>query len=81
MSTSSGKWQGLVIDYLDRDALTSYWNTNVQPLLDAAKPYLGDSLKYIYTDSWEVGGVNWTGRFRDAFIARRGYDPVPYLPS
>lgn len=80
ISTASGKWQGLVIDYLDRDALTSYWNTNVQPTLDAAKPYLGDSLRYVYTDSWEVGGVNWTGRFRQAFIDRRGYDPVPYLP-
>ena len=80
VSTSSGKWQGLVIDYLDRDALTGYWNTNVQPTLDAAKTYLGDSLRYVYTDSWEVGGVNWTGRFRETFIANRGYDPVPYLP-
>jgi hypothetical protein len=80
VSTSSGAWQGLVIDYLDRDALNSYWNTNVQPLLTAAKPYLGVSLMHVYTDSWEVGGVNWTGRFRDAFIAGRGYDPLPYLP-
>ena len=80
VSTSSGKWQGLVIDYLDRDALTSYWNTNVQPTLDAAKPYLGDSLRYVYTDSWEVGGVNWTSRFRETFVANRGYDPLPYLP-
>ena len=80
VSTSSGAWQGLVIDYMDRDALTSYWNQNLQPMLDAARPYLGTSLKYVYTDSWEVGGVNWTGRFGQAFLARRGYDPVPYLP-
>ena len=80
VSTSSKEWQGLAIDYLDRDALTGYWNTNVQPILDAAKPYLGDSLRYVYTDSWEVGGVNWTGRFRQAFIDGRGYDPLPYLP-
>ena len=80
VSTSSGKWQGLVIDYLDRDALTGYWNSNVQPMLTAAQPYLGKSLRYVYTDSWEVGGVNWTGRFRQAFLAGRGYDPVPYLP-
>ncbi len=80
VSTSSGKFQGLVIDYLDRDALMTYWNANVQPTLTAAKAYLGDSLRYVYTDSWEVGGVNWTGRFRQAFMAGRGYDPVPYLP-
>jgi hypothetical protein len=80
VSTSSGAWQGLVIDYMDRDALTSYWNQNIQPMLTAAKPYLGNSLRYVYTDSWEVGGVNWTGGFRQAFIAGRGYDPLPYLP-
>jgi hypothetical protein len=80
VSTGSGAWQGLVIDYLDRDALTSYWNTNIQPMLDAAKPYLGVSLTNLYTDSWEVGGVNWTGRFREAFRADRGYDLLPYLP-
>jgi len=80
VSTSSGKWQGLVIDYMDRNAFTTYWNTNVQPLLTAAKPYLGNSLKYVYTDSWEVGGVNWTPSFRQAFMADHGYDPMPYLP-
>jgi len=80
VSTSSGKWQGLAIDYLDRDVLKNYWAANVQPLLTAAKPYLGNSLKYVYTDSWEVGGVNWTGRFRESFQAGRGYDPLPYLP-
>lgn len=80
VSTGSGAWQGLVIDYLDRGALTTYWNTNIQPMLDAAKPYLGVSLTNLYTDSWEVGGVNWTGRFREAFRADRGYDLLPYLP-
>src|ERR1035441_4948232 len=49
-------------------------------MLDAAKPYLGVSLTNVYTDSWEVGGVNWTGRFREAFRADRGYDLLPYLP-
>jgi len=80
VSTSSGAWQGLVIDYMDRDALTSYWNMNVQPLLTDAKPWIGKSLKYVYTDSWEVGGLNWTGRFRENFLTRRGYDPVSWLP-
>jgi hypothetical protein len=35
---------------------------------------------YLATDSWEVGGTNWTGRFTDEFRKRRGYDPIPYLP-
>jgi hypothetical protein len=80
VSTSSGSWQGLAIDYMDHEAFDRYWTATVQPLLAAAKPYIGTSLKYLVSDSWELGGTNWTGRFRQEFKARRGYDPVPYLP-
>jgi hypothetical protein len=80
VSTSSGAWQGLAIDYLDPAALDTYWKKSVLPLLEAGKPYVGKSLKYVATDSWELGGTNWTGRFREEFQRRRGYDPVPYLP-
>lgn len=80
VSTSSGAWQGLAIDYMDHAAFDSYWNRVVAPLLAAGKPYLGKSLKYLVTDSWELGGTNWTARFRDEFTRHRGYDPVPYLP-
>jgi hypothetical protein len=80
VSTSSGKWQGLAIDYLDPRAFDLYWNTSVEPLLRAAKPYVGRSLKYVATDSWELGGTNWTPAFREEFRKRRGYDPLPYLP-
>ena len=80
VSTSSGTWQGLAIDYLDPAALDLYWRTSVLPLLTAGRPYVGKSLKYLATDSWELGGTNWTGNFREEFRRRRGYDPVPYLP-
>lgn len=80
VSTSSGAWQGLAIDYLDPTALDLYWNTTVLPLLSASQPYLGKSLKYLASDSWELGGTNWTPAFREEFRKRRGYDPLPYLP-
>jgi len=80
VSTSSGAWQGLAIDYLDPAALDTYWKKSVLPLLEAGKPFVGKSLKYVATDSWELGGTNWTGGFREEFRRRRGYDPVPYLP-
>src|SRR5580704_759853 len=50
VSTSSGAWQGLAIDYMDHTAFDSYWDRVVVPLLAAAKPYLGKSLKYLVTD-------------------------------
>lgn len=46
-----------------------------------ATPIIGTSLRYLVTDSWEAGGANWTDGFRDAFVKRRGYGPLPYLPS
>jgi len=80
VSTASGAWQGLAIDYLDRTALETYWHEVLDPLLEDARPYLGRTLRYLATDSWELGGTNWTSRFRDEFRRRRGYDLVPYLP-
>lgn len=78
VSTSSGTWQGLAIDYMDRAAFQTYWDRSVAPLLTAAKPF--HSLKYLATDSWELGGTNWTGTFAEEFRRRRGYDPVRWLP-
>jgi hypothetical protein len=80
VSTSSGAWQGLAIDYMDSTALETYWHEVLNPLMEDARPYLGRTLRYLATDSWELGGTNWTGRFRDEFRRRRGYDPLPYLP-
>ena len=80
VSTSSDTWQGLAIDYLDPHELDRYWDASIEPLLRAAKPYAGSTLKYVATDSWELGGTNWTGAFREEFRKRRGYDPLHYLP-
>ncbi|MDR2706197.1 MAG: discoidin domain-containing protein [Planctomycetaceae bacterium] len=80
VSTSSGDWQGLVLDYLSSDAFDFYWDNAVKPVLDTVKPHCGKSLRYLHTDSWEAGGMNWTERFREEFQTRRGYDPIPYLP-
>ena len=81
VSTSSETWQGLAIDYLDHESLEIYWQRVVAPLVEDARPYIGRTLKYLVTDSWELGGVNWTGRFRDEFRHRRGYDILPWLPA
>ncbi len=35
----------------------------------------------LHIDSWEMGAQNWTGKFREEFKRRRGYDPLNYLPA
>lgn len=80
VSTSSDGWKGYAIDYLDREAFDTYWQEVVQPLLDVAKPYLGRSLRFLHTDSWELGPVNWTPKLPADFASRRGYEMKPFLP-
>ena len=80
LSPGSGAWQGLSLDTLSPATLDAYWDKQVTPLLNAVRPYLGNTIKYVTTDSWEMGGMNWTQDFRAQFIRLRGYDPVPYLP-
>lgn len=37
-------------------------------------------LKMLHMDSWEMGAQNWTLKFREEFIKRREYDPLPFYP-
>ena len=45
VSTSSGEWQGLVIDYLDHTALEWYWKEVIDPILAEVRPYLGQDAR------------------------------------
>ena len=76
----TGATLGLEMDAMSPQAFDHYWKQAIEPLLDAAKPYIGTSLRSLVTDSWEAGGTNWTDEFRAEFLRRRGYDPIPYLP-
>lgn len=80
VSTSSGNWKGLVVDYLDAAALRTYWRQVVEPLIADAGPLAGKVLKGFQTDSWEGGGINWTAELPSEFLNRRGYSLTPYLP-
>lgn len=80
VSTGSEGGEGWAIDYLDANAFDTYWRQVMAPLLNAARPHLGKALRFLHTDSWELGPVNWTPRLPDEFKRRRGYDLRPYLP-
>lgn len=80
VSTHSEGWSGRVVDYLSADVMSRYLEQVVKPLLEAVGPAAGTTLKYLQTDSWECGGMNWTPDFPNQFSKRRGYDPVVYLP-
>ena len=79
VSTQSAGWGGRVLDYMNPDSLDAYWNRNIEPLFQAIGPLAGTTLRYVHTDSWEGGGMNWTPGFDRTFRENRGYDPLPWL--
>lgn len=80
VSTASGRWNGLVIDYMSKKHFLHYWNRHVRPLLLSIDTLAGTTLNYLHTDSWELGGANWTESLRDEFRSRRNYDLLSFLP-
>ena len=81
VSTCSEGWDGYALDPFDAGAFRRYWDAVVEPLIADAGPMAGTTLKYLYTDSWEVEVANWTPTLREEFRKRRGYDLLPWLPA
>ncbi|MGN0201832.1 MAG: glycosyl hydrolase [Candidatus Cryptobacteroides sp.] len=80
VSTCSQGWEGLVLDYMDPAAFDFYVSEVLHPIFEAAGHHVGKTLKYMETDSWECGGMNWTEGFEKYFREYSGYDILPYLP-
>ena len=69
-----------MVDYLSKKAFDFYWNDVVEPIFKAAGSHVGTTLRYMETDSWECGGMNWTDDFAQEFKNYCGYDITNYLP-
>ena len=72
---------GLECDKFSQAALDAHWDGFMAKLVADAGPLVGKTFVGGVIDSYEVGGQNWSGGFRDDFKRLRGYDPVPYLPA
>lgn len=71
--------EGLECDKLSKAGMDAHWEGFMQKILDDAGPLAGATLDAALIDSYEVGLQDWTGKFREEFTERRGYDPLPYL--
>jgi hypothetical protein len=73
---------GLEVDKYDPAAVRRYMETYLSMYRDAVgTDWIGaKGIRALLTDSIEVGASNWTPRMVEEFTARRGYDPLPYLP-
>ncbi|WP_298400201.1 glycosyl hydrolase [Sphingobium sp.] len=74
---------GLEVDKYDAAAVRRYLETYLGMYRDTVgADWMGKKgIRALLTDSIEVGASNWTPRIVEEFKARRGYDPVPFLPT
>jgi hypothetical protein len=72
---------GLECDKLSKTALDQHWDGFMQKVLDDVGPLAGKTLDASLIDSYEIGNQDWTADFRTEFEKRRGYDPLPLLPT
>ena len=78
---AAGTGPQLVLDHLNKAAFEAHAARVGNPLLAAAGPDAGSSLRAIFCDSLEVDEyLWWTDNFLAQFKKRRGYDLTPYLP-
>lgn len=72
--------RGLEIDKLSRKASHKHFNSFVGKVISGLSKEESKSLHRVIIDSYEVGPQNWSDDYRDRFIDKMGYDPIPYLP-
>ena len=73
--------RGLECDKLSEEAITRHFKAFLGKLIGESGELAGRAFAATHIDSWEVGFQNWTPLFIEEFRRRRGYDPVPYLPT
>lgn len=73
--------RGLECDKLSPLGAEAAFAGLIGKLVSDVGPLAGRTLVATHVDSWENGAQNWTARFREEFLRRRGYDLLPYLPA
>jgi len=75
---------GFECDKFDTSAFNAHFDEYIGKLIQKVGPRKkgnNGGWTMIHIDSWEMGAQNWTGKFRQEFQNRRGYDLLPFLPA
>jgi hypothetical protein len=74
---------GLESDKFDAAAMDAHFDAYIAPLLKktGAPQHRRRGLVALHFDSWEMSSQNWSPGFQLDFKHRRGYDPIPFLPT
>ena len=80
--TQPNQWEarGLECDKMNPEAVAFHLDHVIGDMKKYVGDQIGRGLKFVLLDSYEAGKPTWTPNMRAEFKARRGYDPLPYLP-
>lgn len=86
--TTTGKrlqpaqWEaaGYECDKMNPQAVAFHLDTIIAQAKAHVGYLIGNGFDYYHFDSYESGTPGWTGKFREEFKKRRGYDLLAYLP-
>lgn len=71
--------EGLECDKMSKEAVKAFFESYPAKYLANAIEFK-NGIRHIEIDSYEAGLQDWTPKFREEFIKRRGYDPLVWLP-
>ncbi len=80
-SPSPDAGRGPEVDKMSRTAMNHFWDGMMASVLKDNGKIEKYGLNNALIDSYEVGSQNWTPKLREEFMNRRGYDPMPFLPT
>jgi hypothetical protein len=70
---------GPALNHLDKQTVANYLN-HMSDTIERRIGPLSGYIRALFTDSMELEGANWTHDMAETFVARNGYDIMPYLP-
>ena len=77
---ASPEGTGLEADKMSKKHIASHFDAYLGEIIRRIPAEDRKTWKVVVEDSYERGGQNWTDGFIEDFMARYGYDPVPYIP-
>ncbi len=77
------QWQasGFECDKMSEKAVSFHLDHVINEMKNHLGNLVGTTVDHIYFDSYEENDATWTPKMREEFLARRGYDLLPYLPT
>ncbi len=72
--------KALEVDKMSASASKFHYEQVINPLREHLGDAMGKTFRHLTLDSYEAGNQDWTPLFREEFLKRKGYDPVPWLP-